>query len=266
MIRPATPLTKFSLQASDGEIGQVKDLYFDNQHWQLRYFVVETGRWLKQRRVLISPESVAAPAWDKSTLPVALSQDEVRSSPHWDSDRPVSRQYEIDLRQHYAWPLYWGGAPTANTGMGLAVPPPVPATATTVGEPPVESGDPTLFSFDFVKGLHVLASDGEIGHIEEFLIEDRHWGIRYLVVDTKNWWPGNKVILSPWWSAGIDHRDRRIRMDLTREAIKASPSYDPARLPTTEESGRLHDYYGRPRHPDDEIAEAILQADQPRIP
>lgn len=260
MIRPASPLKGFSLQASDGEIGKVKDLYFDSQHWQLRYFVVDTGHWLKHRRVLISPESVAAPAWDHHTLPVTLSKDEVRSSPDWNSDRPVSRQYEIALRMHHAWPPYWGTM-YGNVATGLPSPSPL-----ITEEEASESGDPALFSFDAVKGMHVLASDGEIGHVDEFLLEDRHWGMRYLVVDTKNWWPGNKVLLSPWWSSGIDQPARRIRMDLTREAIKASPPYDPSKPVTAEASGQLHDYYGRARHPDEELGEAIVRSDNPNVP
>ncbi len=266
VFRPAKHLHGLSLRATDGEVGRVQDLYFDNLYWQLRYFVVETGRWLKHRRVLISPESVHAPEWAGHVLPVTLSRDEIGRSPDWESDQPVSRQYEAALRKHFDWPPYWG-AIYSDAGFGVTLPDAPPAERGTVNGIEL-SGDPHLFSVNAFVGHHVAAIDGEIGHVDDLLIDDDRWVIRYLVVDTRNWWPGKKVILSPWWSSAIDWPERRIAMELTRDAIKGSPPYDPEKTLTAEGSGELHDYYGRERYPGEEVevGETVPRSGNPNDP
>ena len=268
MFKSATQLKECSLRAWDGEIGRVQDLYFDSLHWTLRYFVVDTGKWLNHRSVLISPESVLTPEWDNHLLPTELTQEQIRQSPGLESDQPVSRQYETAMRTHCGWQPYWGAAygdVAAGFQIGAIPPAPIPAA-------PVKSselkGDPHLFSINAVKGHHVVAADGEIGHVDDFLIDDLHWTIRYLVIDTHNWLPGKKVLLSPWWTTNLDWPGRRISLDLKRDAIRESPPYDPAKNLTAAESGVLHDYYGRPRHPSDAelIGEAIVRSDNPGSP
>ena len=268
MFKSTTQLKECSLRAWDGEIGRVKDLYFDSLHWTLRYFVVDTGKWLKHQSVLISPESVLTPEWDNHVLPAELTQEQIRKSPGLESDKPVSRQYETAVRKHYNWPPYWG----AVYGDVIAGLPPVGAPPAPTPAQPVEArdldGDPHLFSINAVIGHHVVATDGEIGHVSDFLIDDLHWTVRYLVVDTHNWLPDKKVLLSPWWVSDLDWPQRRIGMDLKRETIKGSPPYDPEKYYTAAESGVLHDYYGRPRHPSDDelIGEAIVGSDNPKYP
>jgi hypothetical protein len=269
MFRTAKHLKKFSLQAQDGEIGHIRDLYFDDLHWQLRYFAVDTAKGPDHRSVLISPESVHMLDWKRNVLSVDLTQEEIRRSPNLDSDQPVSRQYETALRKHYGWPPYWG-AVYGDVSLGLpfsAVTPPA------VTEPAEDisselEGDPHLFNINAVTGYHVVATDGEIGHVDDFLVDDQRWTIRYLIVATRNWWPGKKVILSPWWSSEVNWPERRINMDLSRAAIKASPPYESEQALTAEESGDLHEYYGRPRHPADEeaVGEAIVRSDNPNYP
>lgn len=256
MFRTARQLKGFSLQARDGEIGRVQDLYFETLYWALRYFVVDAGKWFQRRSVLISPVSIHAPQWDRHLLPVDLTQEQVRNSPNWNRDQPVLRQYETALRKHYAWPPYWG-AIYGNTGVSSNPWWDHPALDLNL------KGDPHLFSAEAVIGHHVEANDGEIGHVDDLLIDDEHWTIRYFVIATRNWWPGRKVILSPWWATDLDWAQRTIGMDLKREAIKTSPPYDPEKTLTAEASGELHDYYGRPRYPgeDEAIGEAVMRSD-----
>lgn len=240
MFRPFHDLRGYALQAKDGEIGHVQDLYFDASSWAVRYLVVNTGNWLAHRSVLISPASMKVPRWDERILPVELTQEQVKQSPGLEADRPVSRQYEEALRIHYGWAPYWG----SFYGNPIEVAPP------TVSPEPVElTGDPHLFSAEAVRGHHVAARDGEVGHIHDFLIDDHLWTVGYLVIDTRNWWAGRKVILSPAWSTKLDWPQRRIHMDLTRDAIKASPAYDPEKMLSSAAAAELHDYYGRPRYP-----------------
>jgi hypothetical protein len=265
MFRTAKQLKACSLLALDGEIGRVKDLWFDTTLWNLRYFVVDPGKWTKHRQVLISPDSVLAPEWDRNVLPANLTREQIRTSPGVETDEPVSRQYEAAIRKHYGWPVYWG-VPYASGLPGI--PPTDPVFA--IPAPPAGTidkselmGDPHLFSVNAVTGHHVMASDGEIGHVEDFIFDEHVWAVRYLVVATRNWWPGKKVILSPWWTSDLDWPERRIHLGLDREAIKSSPPYDPDKLLTMEAAGALHDHYGRPRWSDAEaVADAVVRSDR----
>jgi hypothetical protein len=271
MFRTAKKLKACSLLAIDGEIGRVKDLWFDSLHWTLRYFVVDTGKdkWTKHRQVLISPESALVPEWHRDELPVNLTREQIRTSPGPETDEPVSRQFEAAMRKHYGWPAYWG-VPSASGLPG--VPPIAPVFASTPPIPPAAEkaelrGDPHLFSVNAVIGHHIMARDGEIGHIEDFLFDEQVWAVRYLVVATRNWWPGKKVILSPWWTTDLNWPERRIHVDLTRSAIKSSPPYDPEKTLTMEAAGELHDYYGRPRWSDAEaLADSIVRSDNANVP
>ena len=248
VLRNAHSLIGHELRAHDGTVGVVKDLYFDDQHWCLRYFVVETGAWLKSRQVLIAPEAVHAPEWNARILPVDLTCDQVRQSPSIDTDRPVSRQSEITLRQHYSWPFYWASGYPASA---LALPPAIVAQPLTGSGTPfvaVQHANPHLRSVNEVTSYRLNASDGEVGRAVDFLIDDRLWNIRYLIVDTNNWLPGKKVVVSPWWITEVKWLESEIVIDLSQDTIKHSPDYDADRPMTVDYAGKLHDHYGRPRH------------------
>jgi Raf kinase inhibitor-like YbhB/YbcL family protein len=249
VLRNAHALIGHELRARDGIIGEVEDLYFDDEHWCLRYFVVKTGAWLKKRSVLVSPEAVHGPEWNAQILPVDLTQEQIGESPSWETDRPVSRQYEQTLRQHYGWPFYWGAA---YPGPGFTMPrPAMIQTAISnveTSSSTTEPGDSHLRSVKEVSRYRIRASDGEIGRAVDFLIDDRSWNIRYLVVDTHNWLPGKKVVVSPWWITEVKWIESEIVIDLSKETIRGSPDYDPENPMTVDYAGKLHDYYGRPRH------------------
>ena len=243
MLRSIRELKGCALGARDGEIGAVRDLYFDEIAWTIRYFVVETGAWLRSRKVLISPEAVRAGGWTGDRIPVELTIDQVRHSPDVGADQPVSRQHEAQMREHYRWPPYWSGGAVFAGATSSAV---GPVAVRVAVDEPVPGGDPHLFSADSVRGHHLAATDGEIGHVDEFLIDDRAWAIRYLVADTRNFLPGRKVLVAPKWIDAIDWPTRRLRVDLSRDAIRQSPAYDPTHPPEADYLGRLHRHYGRP--------------------
>lgn len=259
MLRNAKTLERHELLARDGAIGHVKDLYFDDQQWNVRYFVVDAGSWLLSRKVLISPLAVDVPDWDRKVLPVALTKDQVKNSPGIDTERPVSRQHETSLSDYYGWPYYWSdpvftalafagpmgampsaGAIKADAERAMAL----DADAAAV----LEEHDPHLRSVNAVIGDPIEARDGEIGHVEDFLIEDRTWEIRYLVVNTGNWLAGKKVVIAPLWITGYGRKDSKVQIDLSREAIQGSPAYDPDHPVGADYAGRLHDHYGRARY------------------
>jgi hypothetical protein len=247
VLRSAKQLEGNWLRARDGVFGQVKDFYFDDHQWRIRYCVVEAGQWLQSRRVLISPLVLGAYDAQRRLFPVDLTMEQVKNSPPIDTNKPVSRQHEEALQLYYGWPAYWGGF----LGDGSVSPLVAPMILPSPSNPPLpkKSGDPHLRSTNELSGYRIEAVDGAIGHVEDFLIDDESWRIRYLGVDTRNWWPGKRVIMAPAWIRDLNWEQSKVVVNLTKESIKGSPPYEPT-LPWNSDYGlKLHDYYGRPRDP-----------------
>lgn len=252
MLRSMKDLQGFTIGASDGDIGQVTAFYFDDASFTVRHLVVDTGGWLAGRLVLISPIALREIDWEAGRIDAALTQAQVEQSPDINTAQPVSRQHEIEYYRHYGYPNYW-------TGPYLWGPVPYPGIALAPGGLPVsdreqrwdwgaEHGDPHLRSSDEVIGYYLEARDGDLGHVEDFLVDDESWTIRYMVVDTRNWWPGKKVLVSPEWIERIDWNESKVHVDLTRDGIRNGPEYDPSAPIEREYESRLYDYYGRPRY------------------
>jgi len=247
MLRSLKEIFGYKIRATDGNIGNVHDFFFDDEIWAIRYVVVDTGTWLSGRKVLLVPSVVEQPEWERRLLPVDLRKKQVEESPEMDTDKPVSRQAEIDLHEHYDWSPYWLIPPH-----GLA-PPITPAKGKDEEEEKEkkqegERMDPHLRSVKEVMGYHIQALDGEVGHVEEFIADDSKWFIRYMVVDTRNWLPGKKVLIPPDWIERVSWEDRKVSIDLPRELIKNSPEYNPAAPVNRRYEERLYDYYGRPKY------------------
>jgi hypothetical protein len=247
MLRSLKNLRGYDILAIDGEMGEVHEFYFDDEEWIIRYLVADTGNWLPGRRVLISPVALEKPDWDLKKFPVLLHKDEIKKSPHISKDEPVSRQHEEEMSEYYNWPPYW------NVG-ALGMPPAQPVTPKDTPEKDKtyhgaeKEGDPHLRSSREVIGYHIQAIDDEVGHVEDFLVDDESWTLRYLVIDTRNWLPGKKVVISPLWVKDIKWEDKKAGVDLTRNSIKNSPEYDPSTPINREYEERLFDYYGRPKY------------------
>jgi hypothetical protein len=246
MLRSVKTLYNYVLEAADGEIGRCKDFLFDDVRWTVRYMVADTGKWLPGRKVLISPISLGKPDWNSRLFPVRLTKRQIDEAPDLDEDAPVSRQYEIKWTQYYGWPIYWGGE---HAWGAVAYPGASYDAKTTKNETvEVDSGDHHLRSVDEVTGYRIQATDDNIGHVEDFIIDDQTWTVRYMVVDTRNWLPGRKVLVAPLWITSIDWAESKVRVDLTREQVKDSPEYDPSTPVKREYEGRLYDFYGRPKY------------------
>jgi hypothetical protein len=249
MLRGANDLRRFAIRAADGEIGHVDQFFFDDQKWTVRYLVVDTGSWLPGRRVLISPIALGEVDWPARCVEVRLTRQQVENSPDIGTEKPVSRQHEIDYFQYYGWPFYWAGPGLWGSGMYpgyLAAPPPVPPPPPSAEPEEQEPGDPHLRATGEVAGYGVQTRDGEIGHVEDFILEMETWAIRYVVVDTRNWWPGKKVLLPPEWIESVSWPEAMIHVDLSRDVIKNAPEWDPSEPITREYESRLYGYYGRP--------------------
>ncbi len=245
MLRSLKAVQGYKVLATDGDIGQVHDFYFHDDTWIIRYLIVDTGHWLPGRKVLVPPGVLGKPNWAGLSFPVNLTREQVQKSPDIDTAKPVSRQQEVDLHDHYDWPAYW-----IDPGIGPwpAVTPmiPIPEPASPSDTGATQKGNPHLRSVRELRGYHIHASDGEMGHVEDFIADDASWVIRYLAVDIRNWLPGKQVLISPQWPADIDHWQRRVHVSLTRESIRNCPEFHPAAPVNREYEERLYDYYGRP--------------------
>src|SRR5262245_39640155 len=215
MLRSVSTLKGTTIAATDGEIGSVQDVYFDDVSWTIRYLVVDTGVWLPGRQVLISPRAIH-PGTSDNGVPVALTRHQVENSPSIDVDMPVNRLYEEEYSRYYGYPYYWTGPQRWGATPYPGVNPNQPSGAVRDAMP--SDGDPHLRSARDVMDYYIEATDGDIGHVEDFLVDDQAWAIRYLVVDTRNWWPGKKVVISPEWIKRVSWRDSRVYVDMTRDA------------------------------------------------
>ena len=253
MIRGAASLKGFTIGATDGEVGGVNDLYFDDERWVIRYLIVDTGDWLPGRKVLISPHAVRTTQWELRRVDVALTRQQVKGSPDIDTDKPVSRQHEAAYFSYYGYPAYWDGASLWGPTAQPLAPPPIPPElrgVTTVTEKPDEQAaihaDTHLRSAREVSGYHIQATDGTIGHVEDLLFDEDTWQVRYIEVDTRNWWPGKHVLIAPQWIDAMDWANRTALVHVTCAMVKDSPPYDPKTpLPGSYEAD-LHRHYGRP--------------------
>jgi sporulation protein YlmC with PRC-barrel domain len=241
MLRKAKDLHGYAIAASDGELGKVHDIYFDDDDWIVRYVVVDTGGWLDGRLVLISPHAVTAANGEEKQLAVALTKEQVKESPGIETDLPFERQQEMKYRDYFGWPPYWSGV---ITPMPLLTEPGV-AGAKREQQVPAESQTMThLRSANAVSGYSIAANDGHIGHVEDFLIDDEAWSIRYLEVDTRNWLPGKRVLVAPDWVESVDWAQSAVVVKLTKDQIQSAPEYDDKTPVHREYEARLHDHYG----------------------
>ncbi|MHB1869878.1 MAG: PRC-barrel domain-containing protein [Steroidobacteraceae bacterium] len=260
MLRTLKDLQGYVIRATDGDIGHVTDVYFDDQQWVVRYLVVETGSWLASRKVLISPFAIGHSDWPRKVLPVAITKEQVKNCPDVDTDKPVSRRHEVRYLGYYGYPYYWGGVGPWGNGLtpsmmlmngsygGLhAEQDRVQSNRDNAGFEAVreEDGDPHLRSCKAVLNYHIEASDGGIGHVDNLLIDEATWAIRYMIVDTSNWWLGHQVAIAPQWIREVDWFDNIVSIDATRQSLKDAPPYDPAIPLGRDQEMDLYRHHGR---------------------
>lgn len=254
MLLAISSLKDFAVEAEDGSIGTVSDFLFDDRTWKLRWLVVDTGGWLTERKVLVHPSAIGPLDYDHEHLAVRLTKQQVKDSPDISTDAPVSRRVQDNVYGYYGWDPLWGsgnylGGYPYGMGFPLASVRPYDEGAVLEADRAdalLDSADPHLRSVSAVKGYHIQATDGSIGHIENFMVETGNWGIRYIVVDTRNWLFGKQVLLAPYAVKAINWDDREVVVDVSRDQIKASPPWDPTAIIDRLYEERLHGYYGWP--------------------
>ena len=248
MLRRLKDIQGYEVNATNGDIGTVANFLFDDKDWTVRYLIVETGGFFDNRRVLISPIFFGEPDWSAKRFPLALTKEKIKNSPDIDTDKPVSRHQEQQIHSHYGYPYYWG-----NSGIwGMAAYPSLLAAAGFEGKMEKYSApafdDIHLRSAAEIHGYHIQGRDAAIGHVEDLVIDDETWTVRYLVVDTSNWWFGRRVLVSPFWADEISWVERTVYMDMSRQSIRESPQWIPAENIDREYETNLYSYYGRPMY------------------
>lgn len=258
MLKNAKDLEKFVVNATDGEIGEVSDLLLEDDKWTVRYLVVQTTGQPERPRVLISPVSVQKTDWPRRRVQLALTREKVMNSPSVELDKPVSRQHEREQSRYYGYPPYWGGAAVWGMGMypgllaaTLWTAPPAPPDV------PAETGDAHLRSASELRGYHIHGTDGTVGHVDDFILDDETWELRYLALDTSNWWFGKKVLIAPQWATRVSWPTHEVFVDLTRKNIKSSPEWDASAAIDRDYEAGLYRHYGRPEYWGDHPAASV---------
>lgn len=214
MLWNASALNGYPIAATDGQIGTVSDLLYDESGWEIRWLVVDTGDWLSGRRALLPVSALGQADPETKRWPANLTMRQVEECPDVDASEPLSREMEIMVRNHY----------------GLSA-----------GQ---ERADPGVRSLSEITGGAIETTDGEIGHAEDFLIDTALWQVRYLVVHTSSWWPGEKFLLSPLSIDWIDWARSIIHLHVTRQKVKDSPPYVAAETVDGAFEELFETYYG----------------------
>jgi len=250
MLRSLSHFTGSTITATNGAIGHVSTAFFDDESWAIRYLVIDTGNWLPGREVLISPYAVKQPVGSGKNINVSLTRDQIEGSPDIDTHQPVSRQHERDYLRYYDYPDYWNGG--SIWGLGAYPRLPYPLTSEEVEanaaarQQDLRLADVHLRSSEKVTGYDILATDESIGHVQDFIFDEESWAIRYLVIDTRNWWPGGrKVLVATRWIESVDWVSSTVEVALTRDQVKNSPEYEDALTIERSYEQQLHVTYDK---------------------
>jgi hypothetical protein len=251
MLWRLSDLKLFSIRAQDGPIGRVSELLVSDETWTVRYLVVDTAEGVLAERVLLSPLAFDTPNGPAKVLPVRLTKNQVRNAPAASREEPVSRHRERELHDYYGWPYYWIGGPIwgpfltpgelSRAQFERAPLPEAEEAKLRKTEPP---SDPHLRSTNEVEGYRFEAVDGELGHVQDFVLDDGDWRIKYFEITTRTWWPGKKVLLPAEHVREVRWDDRRVHADVRRETVKKAPRYEESEPISPQLEKELAQHYG----------------------
>lgn len=214
-------------------IGEVDEFYFDDESWKIRYLVIKTGSWLSERKVLISPDAIIKQPWQNGFFPVLLTKQQVQNSPDIDTEKPVSRLQETELYSHYQWENYWGSGFYAGGSMGVSMPFPSVEHEVLMEPDKDKTADNYvhLRSTERVSGYHIHATDGEIGHVDDFIVHEETWQITAIVVDTSNWFGGKKIVIPVAHIKKIDWSENLVFLNMVKASIDKHPLFEKDNYP-----------------------------------
>jgi hypothetical protein len=256
MLRSVKNLSGFKVSATDGKLGKVEQFYFDDESWTVRYLVINTGFWIFGRKVLVSPIFFTGVDWLTKSIALHLSKKQIRESPDVDTAKPVSRIWETEYYRYYNVPVYWSGPEAWGTAAfpqmaSPFVPPSVmsrdQAASPEEAELKERAGrvETHLRSSKEVLGYRIAARDGDIGHVDDFVVDDASWRLRYLVVDTARFLSGKKVIVSPLWIEEVVWPQRKVTLGLSKASVESCPEFDLYAEITRDYEAALFAHYGK---------------------
>lgn len=241
MLKTLQSMRDCTLSAKDGEIGTVRDVFFDDEYWTVRYLVVNTSSWLVGRKVLILPHSLGVLDNFNHAISVDLTRQQVKDSPDIDTDQPMSRAEELKYHRYFGFPIYWGGIVSEMPAPIPAIPEPLYPSKEDV---PGQIHETHLRSARELEGYRVEASDGHMGHVSELLIMPEDWHIPYLILKTKDWLPGRKVIVPTTSFRRVNWLDRSIKVNLERAEIERAPEFNGQDLENGTLDEKLYQHFG----------------------
>lgn len=247
MIWSASAINKYAVAAKDGQMGSVSDFLFDDVHWKVRWLVIDINDQVDARKVIVPINVLGRPDQDRRLLTVDLTREQIEASPAVGSHGPVGRDIEANAAEYYGESPYWGaGYLGGYHAQWASTPFPVADAAREreAAETQLDKYNPSLRSFELLSGYHVEGRDGDIGHVEDFLVDDTDWTIRFLVVDTRNWWAGKRVLVSPGSVVEIDWQEKMVSLDADRDMVKGSPAYEPSNTIDDAWADQVHRHYG----------------------
>jgi len=234
--RSARALTGYAVRASDGEVGKVSELYFDDASWEVRYVVVDTARWLPGRKVLLPAAAVIAVRPDRGVVDVALTRDQVRRGPSRDSDMPIALQRRAERRARHNWAIDLAGEALAA----------VPEAFATPAFDPINAGgrpfDPHLRTTRVVIGLRLRAGADAVGVVDDLIVDEEEWTVRYAVIRLHG---GTRVLLLPQALREIRIEESLALADLPARAVLECPILDPATMLTYRYEEEVGEHYKR---------------------
>lgn len=247
MLRSAKHLEGYRIQARDGIIGRLGQFYFDDRTWGITDVVVEVGTWLHERAVLLAPMSIIEVNDANKTIHVALTMEQIKRSPDVRSHRPVALRQPHDYHLYLGWPNYLSLEVLEELSRDRSEAPRMSELEKTrlASQPIQRDADAHLRSSNVVGRYRIIAVNGEIGHIEDFLIDDQTWTIRYAVADTRNWWHGKTVLLSTNWILWVSWAESTAYVGLTRESIASAPEFNPGQPLTRDYEMKLYAHHQR---------------------
>ncbi|MDF3130970.1 PRC-barrel domain-containing protein [Kiritimatiellaeota bacterium B1221] len=208
-------LRGFTLKAKNGEIGRVRDLLLEEGSWTVRWIVVDTGKWLLGRKVLLSPLAFGAADFEEKNLPVDLDREQIEGAPHLDEHAPVSREYEKTYYDHYQWPYYWmGGGIWGSAAHPIGLHTLNADRNINLKEPPLpEEKDVVLRSGHELTKYELKAGDETLGYVDDILLDTKDWTVRAIQFDTRKWFQGKILRLSPTKISRVSWQEHRIVID-----------------------------------------------------
>ena len=244
MLRQIRELGTYRLHATDGDIGHLEQFYFEDRDWKIRYFVMNIGTWLHGKKVLMSPSAIIGVDAPTKTINAAFTKQQVQESDDVGIHKPEGLEQPHDYSLYIGWPYYLGLNALNDSDRG-----PVPRRAhdpkkgKTSERTMLQLNDEHLRSSKVVSRYHVMAVDGEIGQIEDGIVDDQTWTIQYVVSTVRNWRSSKKVLLPTEWILWVSAAESNVYVSLSRKNIATAPAFDPEKPLTRDLEIALYNHY-----------------------